>query len=123
MVESSNKPKAINRRTVARGLTQITPIAWKELLKHHRSKYKGLCFRQDIYRPEVAKQAGEDYLYIIQGHLKAKRMPVTLDNVLAAYVWGETNLQKHGMSFMTWQNSLIDRLTCTELILAQLAGT
>jgi soluble lytic murein transglycosylase-like protein len=97
MVESSNNPKAMNRYTKARGLTQITPIAWKELVRHHGSKYKALTYKKDIFTPEVARQAGEDYLYIIQLHLKAKKIPVTLDNVLAAYVWGHDNLKRHGL--------------------------
>lgn len=97
MVESSNNPMAFNHRTKARGLTQITPIAWKELVKHHRAKYSPLSYRQDIFDPAVARMAGEDYLYIIQLHLKAKNIPVTLDHVLAAYVWGHDNLKKYGL--------------------------
>lgn len=97
IVESSNNPKAFNRRTKARGLTQITPIAWKELIKHHSAKYKNLSYKKDLFDPAVARQAGEDYLYIIQLHLKAKNIPVTLDNVLAAYVWGHNNLKKYGL--------------------------
>ncbi len=97
MVESSNNPKAFNRHTKARGLTQITPIAWKELVRHHGSKYRDLSCKTDLYDPAIARQAGEDYLYIIQVHLKAKNIPVTLDNVLAAYVWGHDNLKKYGL--------------------------
>ncbi len=97
MVESSNNPKAFNRRTKARGLTQITPIAWKELKKQFRTKYKNVNYKTDIYEPRIARQAGEDYLYVIQLHLKAKGIPVTLDNVLASYVWGHQNLKKYGL--------------------------
>ncbi len=96
-IESSNKPKAYNRYSGARGLTQITPIAWKELRQHYGYRYKQLKFRRDIFNPEVARQAGEDYLYILQKHLKAKGIPITLDNLLAAYVWGEGNLAKYGL--------------------------
>lgn len=97
MVESSNNPRAYNRYTKARGLTQITPIAWKELVRHHGAKYKNLSCKKDLFDPAIARQAGEDYLYIIQLHLKAKNIPVTLDNVLAAYVWGHDNLKRYGL--------------------------
>jgi hypothetical protein len=96
-VESSNNPRAFNHHTKARGLTQITPIAWKELSKHYRSKYKDYYYKEDIFNPDIARQAGEDYLYLIQIHLKAKGIPVTLDNVLASYVWGHENLKKYGL--------------------------
>lgn len=95
--ESSNNPKAHNRFSGARGLTQITPVAWKELRRHYGYRYKKLKYYRDIFKPEVARQAGEDYLYILQGHLKAKGIPVTFDNVLAAYVWGEGNLKRYGL--------------------------
>lgn len=96
-VESSNNPLAFNRITKARGLTQITPVAWKELKRHYRSKYAGLNYRKDIYNPQVAREAGKDYLYILQKYLQSKGIPVTLDNLLAAYVWGIGNLSRYGL--------------------------
>ena len=96
-VESSHNPRAFNRRTKARGLTQITPITWKELVKHKRAKYGNLVHSKHMYNPEIAKEAGKDYLYILQTHLKAKGIPVTLDNLLAAYVWGPGKLSRHGI--------------------------
>lgn len=96
-VESSNNPQAFNPRTKARGLTQITPVAWKELRRHHLIKYKQLKYKQDIYNPHVAREAGKDYLYIIQKYLKAKKIPLTLDHMLAAYVWGIENVSRHGI--------------------------
>ncbi|MEW6075499.1 MAG: lytic transglycosylase domain-containing protein [Candidatus Omnitrophota bacterium] len=96
-VESSNNPFAFNRFTKARGLTQITPIAWKELKRHYRAKYAGLTYRKDIYNPEIAREAGRDYLYILQKYLQAKGIPVTLDNLLASYVWGIGNLSRYGL--------------------------
>ncbi len=96
-VESSNNPRAYNDRTKARGLTQITPIAWRELRKHFGSKYANLNFWEDMCKSQVAREAGTDYLYHLQKILKAKRIPVTLDNLLAAYVWGPSNLEKNGI--------------------------
>ena len=97
-VESSHNPRAYNRYTKARGLTQITPVAWKELVKHHRAKYAVLSFWRDMHDPEIARQAGEDYLYLLQKFLRAKRIPVNLDNLLAAYVWGPGNLSRYGLN-------------------------
>lgn len=96
-VESSNKPWAVNRTSGARGLTQITPVAWKELRKHYKHKYGKLKFRQDMLRPEIAREAGEDFLCILQQHLKAAGIPPTLENLLAAYVWGEGKLARYGL--------------------------
>ncbi len=96
-VESSNNPRAYNQYTQARGLTQITPIAWRELRKHYRSKYANLSFWDDMCKAQVAREAGTDYLYILQKLLKAKGVPVNLDNLLAAYVWGPHNLAKKGL--------------------------
>ncbi len=97
-VESSNNPAAFNRFSHARGLTQITYIAWKELAKHYKGKYKESRYRKDMLNPYIAREAGKDYLNILQIHLKAKRIPVTIDNLLAAYVWGENNLRLYGLN-------------------------
>lgn len=97
-VESSNNPRAINRFSGARGLTQITPIAWKELKKHYKYRYGKLKFRQAMLNHDIARQAGKDYLYILQQHLKARKIPPTLDNLLAAYVWGEGRLAQYGLT-------------------------
>ena len=48
-------------------------------------------------KSQVAREAGTDYLYHLQKILKAKHIPVTLDNLLAAYVWGPSNLEKNGI--------------------------
>lgn len=96
-VESSNNPRAYNHHTNAMGLTQITPIAWRELRKHYPSKYVNLNFWEDMCKAQVAREAGTDYLYLLQKVLKANRTPVNLDNLLAAYVWGPNNLAKNGI--------------------------
>ncbi len=96
-VESSNNPKAYCRSSGARGLTQITPAAWKDLVKHYPHKYRKLTYWRDIYNPDVAKQAGKDYLILLKHYLKANKMPVTLDNLLAAYNWGIHKLHRFGL--------------------------
>lgn len=95
-VESSNDPSAYNRYTKARGLTQIRAIAWLDLKKHYGDKYRKLCYRKDIYNPAVAREAGKDYLRILEKYLKAKGIPLTYHNLLTAYVWGPDNLLKYG---------------------------
>jgi soluble lytic murein transglycosylase-like protein len=95
-VESSNNPRAFNRRTKARGLTQIRSVAWSDLRKHYGNKYKKLSYRQDIYQAAIAREAGRDYLNILVKYLKAKRIPLTYQNLLTAYVWGPENLHKYG---------------------------
>lgn len=95
--ESSGNPLAHNKRTQARGLTQITPIAWQDLVNHYPRVYKNLNYEQDIFKPEVAKRAGADYLNVLVKYLKANQLPVTPDNLLASYNWGIGNLKKMGL--------------------------
>jgi len=95
-VESSDNPCAFNRRTKARGLTQIRAIAWLDLKRHYGDKYGKLCYRKDIYNPAVAREAGKDYLRILEKYLKTKGIPLTYHNLLTAYVWGPDNLIKYG---------------------------
>ena len=94
--ESSNNPNAFNRRTGARGLTQIRLIAWQDLKKHYGSKNKNLNYYQDIFNPSIAIEAGKDYLNIIKKYLIAKGIPLTYKNLLTAYVWGPDNLYRYG---------------------------
>jgi len=96
-VESSGNPRAFNPNSQARGLTQITPVAWEDLTMHHPDVYGNLNYEQDIFKPEVAKRAGTDYLNVLQKYLRAYKIPVTMENVLAAYNWGVGNLKKQGM--------------------------
>ena len=96
-VESSNNPKAYCRRTGARGLTQITPAAWRDLVTYYPHKYRHLNYRRDIYNPEVAMNAGRDYLVLLKHYLRAKKIPVTLETLLAAYNWGINNLGRFGL--------------------------
>jgi soluble lytic murein transglycosylase-like protein len=97
-VESSNNPKAFNKATGARGLTQITPVAWQDLIDHHPEKYGKMNYQRDIFKPEVAMQAGQDYLNIIKGYLKHYNIPSTMENILGSYNWGIGNVKKHGLA-------------------------
>jgi soluble lytic murein transglycosylase-like protein len=97
LVESSNDPRAHRHSTGARGLTQITPAAWKDLVAHYPAKYAKLKYRHDIFRPDVAREAARDYLKILARYLKARDIPITLDNLLAGYNWGVRKLDKYGL--------------------------
>ena len=97
-VESSNNPLSHQKRTGARGLAQITPRAWKDLTRHFPAKYANLNYRKHIFLPEVGREAGKDYLLILKQYLKLQGIPVTLDNLMAAYNWGIRNLSKYGLA-------------------------
>ena len=96
-VESSGNPNAFNKGSGARGLTQITPIAWKDLVARHPQVYGKLKYERDVFKPEIARQAGLDYLNIIQGYLKHYKMPMTTENLLGSYNWGVGNVRDSGL--------------------------
>jgi len=84
-VESSNNPFAVNKKSGARGLTQMTSIAWEDLQRVFPEKYKNIPFKVGSMNPEISKQAGLDYLDIIDGYLEHYGFEKTVDNYLAAY--------------------------------------
>ena len=96
-IESSGNPKAFDEASGARGLTQITPIAWDDLAAHHPEKYSKLNYEKDMFKPEIAMEAGKDYLNILKKYLIHYQMPVTMENLVASYNWGIGNLRKKGL--------------------------
>lgn len=90
-VESSNNHMAYKKRTGARGLTQITRRAWKDLARNF-PEYRSLNYKKDIFRPDVARKAGRDYLELLLHYMDKKDIPLTLENLMAAYNWGIKNL-------------------------------
>lgn len=96
-VESSGNPYAFNPKSKARGLTQITPLAWQDLTVHYPKKYKELNYERDIFKPTVARHAGRDYLSVLVKYLNNYGIPITMDNLLASYNWGVGNLKKKGL--------------------------
>lgn len=96
-VESSNNPLAHNKESGARGLTQITPIAWKDLVRVYPEKYAGIDYESNIFDPNTAYEAGNDYLKIVKGYLKHYGMEESIENMLAAYNWGIGNLRDKGI--------------------------
>ncbi|MGE4357969.1 MAG: transglycosylase SLT domain-containing protein, partial [Candidatus Omnitrophota bacterium] len=83
IAESSGNPYAYNPKSGARGLTQITSIAWKDLVRVYPGKYAHLTYESDIFNPTVARQAGLDYLKIVRGYLENDGLPTTLPYILA----------------------------------------
>lgn len=96
-IESAGNPLAFNKGSGARGLTQITPIAWKDLEQKKPNIYGKLDYEKDIFKPEVAKQAAKDYISIISGYLKHFNLPVTTQNILWAYNAGIGKVRKNIM--------------------------
>jgi soluble lytic murein transglycosylase-like protein len=96
-VESNNDPKAFNEAQGARGLTQITPIAWDDLVAHYPDQYKDLNYERDIWKPEIAIKAGNDYIKLVQQYLKTYKMPINVENIVSAYNWGIGNTKKFGV--------------------------
>jgi len=99
-VESGGNPYAINKKSGARGLTQLTRIAWEDLQDNFPEKYKSIPFEIGTFNPEISRQAGLDYLVLIDRYLDHYGLPKTMENYLAAYNWGIGNLYKKGLENM-----------------------
>lgn len=92
--ESSGNPVAVNKKTRAIGLMQITPPVLEEWNNFNsQEKYSEL----DLYNPEINKKIGEWYLTKrIPQQLKSEGIEKNIYNILAAYNWGIGNLKKIG---------------------------
>lgn len=81
-IESSNNPKAYNKRTRATGLYQITPICLKDYNQSHKVEYSLI----DMYDPKKARIVASWYLgKRIPQMLKHYKQPITIDTILWAY--------------------------------------
>lgn len=91
-IESSNNPKAFNKRSGARGLFQITTPC---LMDYNRAHPRARYGTGDLFNPVVARVIADWYFHVqIPRLLAAFNVPLTVDNVLAAYNWGAGNLRK-----------------------------
>lgn len=94
--ESQFDPNAHNPYTGASGLTQIIKSrAWEDLRNPpikgfpFTLDYAKLEYETDIFKVDIARQAGLDYLTLLLTHyLPSFNLPQTLGNLLAAYNWG-----------------------------------
>ncbi|MCM8793458.1 MAG: lytic transglycosylase domain-containing protein [Candidatus Omnitrophica bacterium] len=108
IAESSFNPRAINPHSGARGLTQITWIAWQDLARWYPHKYKNdkATYEKEILELDKGREAGLDYLNIILNYLRYYQthgyptLELTLENILTAYNWGISNLIRYG-----WKNA------------------
>lgn len=91
-IESSNNPKAYNKRSQAKGLGQITPIVLKEWNNFHPSN---TVVEDDLFNPEVNKQIANWYMNErIPAMLKYFKKEDTAMNRLIAYNAGIARVGK-----------------------------
>lgn len=96
-IESSNNPKAFNRRTRARGLFQITPVCLQDYNQREGRK-SGIITAKELDDPEKNRKIADWYFHT--------RIPQMLDYyemntsdfklVLACYNWGIGYVRKSG---------------------------
>jgi len=81
-IESSNNPKALNKKSKAKGLGQITPIVLKEWNNFNKKKYEDT----DLFNPKANKEISQWYMNKrIPQMLRHYKKPDTLKNRLIAY--------------------------------------
>ncbi len=81
-IESSNNPKAFNKKTKARGLFQITPICLKD---YNIQMNKSLKIT-DMYDPEKCRTVADWYLSErIPQMIHGIKRPITVQTIL--WVW------------------------------------
>jgi hypothetical protein len=91
-IESSNNPKAYNKKSKAVGLGQITPIVLKEWNNFNK---KDKLTTSDLYDSETNKKVSSWYMNKrIPQMLKALKIEDTTRNRLIAYNWGVGNIGK-----------------------------
>lgn len=92
-VESANNPRAINKKSGARGMYQFMPIAWKDVQQNYKNLAK-YNYDKDVFDPKISRQYAQALL-----ELNAKRLGDTADlpSLLASYNYGIGNVKKKGM--------------------------
>ena len=103
-IESSGNPKALNKRSGARGLTQVIEGTWGESVKRMRKDWSW----DDAFDPDKNKAVGSYYMnQRIPEMLNYYNLPDTVETRIAAYNWGIGNLlkayNKHGAK---WQGAI-----------------
>jgi len=89
-IESSNNPKAENKRSGARGLLQITKPTWEEMTRKMNVQWSW----EEAFDSNKNRKVGSYYLNIeIPRLLKHYNLEDNLENRLAAYNWGVGNLK------------------------------
>lgn len=96
-VMAQNNPRAYNKKTKARGVTQITPSAWDDLVAFYPEKYLNQEYETAMLEPNFAMEAGKDYLSVIKSYLRFYKIPITFESLVGAYAWGIANLKQYGI--------------------------
>lgn len=90
-IESNNKPEAENKRTGARGLTQIMKPTWKEMTGKMDADWSW----DEAFDSDKNLKVGAYYMNTeIPRLLKRFSLPDTIETRLAAYNWGIGHLRK-----------------------------
>ena len=96
-IESGGNPRAVNKRTGARGLYQFMPNTWAAETKKEFGKAKSF---NDAFDPKISEVIAQKYLNVtIPRMLKGYNIPVNNHTILAAYNWGIGNLARTVMKF------------------------
>jgi len=85
-IESSLNPSAYNARSKARGMYQITAIAWKDV-QNNFPKLREYSFDY-AYKPEIALLFAKAYFVLIDRYLRHYGIEINLTNRLACYNQG-----------------------------------
>lgn len=90
-IESSGNPNAYNRKSQARGLGQVTPVALQEYNKMNKAAVQP----DQLFVPQVNHQISHWYMNKrVPQMLNAMGIQDTVDNRLAAYNAGAGSLRK-----------------------------
>lgn len=90
-IESGGRPDAVNKRTGARGLTQIMKNTWPDIMRSLNVDWSW----NEAFDPEKNLAAGSHYMNkMIPQYLKHYNLPVNYKTILASYNWGIGNVKK-----------------------------
>lgn len=94
-IESSNNPKAYNKKSGAVGMYQITPICLMDYNRFFiKQEYKYLLQNQ-MYEPILSRNVADWYFHTrIPELLRYYKFDVTVYTTLLAYNWGVGNMIK-----------------------------
>jgi len=100
-IESNNNPRAINRKSGARGLCQIIKPTWEECVRLMGEDW----LWSDAFDPVKNRKVADFYLNVrIPQMLRFYSIPDTSEIRLACYNWGVGNVKraadKHGVDFL-----------------------
>jgi soluble lytic murein transglycosylase-like protein len=91
-VESGWNANAVNKKSGATGLGQITQIALQDFNRMNKEKYT----IEDMKDPQANMRVTNWYLYDrIPSMLNTYKIPVTIPNILASYNFGIGNVKKN----------------------------